>query len=462
MKKTKSLSKTAMKRRTFLRGVLATGAAVSVGVPILDTMLDENGVAFAGGEPLPVRFGVWFWGNGVRPERWTPSGAVDWTPSEELAPLATAGVKPWVSVVTGCEIKTATHPHHSGMAGIMTGAHFHQNGNTRDTIVSTFAYPSVDQIAAAHFEGMAPFRSLEFGITRFRGTDEGTSFQHLSHNGPNNPNPSEYSPSRMYARLFGAPVDAQIDLARQSVLDAVGQQIRALQPRVSRADRVRLEQHFDSVRALEMRLAAGASTCTPPENPGDFPDVGGREPIADQNRAMSDLCALALACDLTRSFSMFFSTAGSGVIMWPVGASNGLHQINHDEGPPHDTVHAATVFTMEQLGYFLARLRDTPDAAGSNVLDNCSILATSELSEGWTHSNREFPILVCGRGGGALRGNVHHRVDRESTSIAVLTALRGAGIPAESFGVDESYTYNGSSVFSPGRATTAYGELLAG
>lgn len=453
-------SRSAMKRRTFLRGVLTTGAAVTVGVPVLDAMLDENGTALAGGEPLPVRFGVWFWGNGVRPERWIPTGGAGWTPSEQLQPLAAAGVKPWVSVVTGCEIKTATHAHHSGMAGVMTGAHFHQVGNTRDTIVSTFAYPSVDQVAAAHFDGTTPFRSLEFGITRFRGTDEGTTFQHLSHNGPNNPNPSEYSPSRMFARLFGAPVDAQIDLARQSVLDAVSAQIRALQPKVSRADRVRLEQHFESVRALETRLAAGAAACAPPADPGDFPDVGGREQIAEQNRAMSDLCALALACDLTRAFSIFFSTAGSGVIMWPVGASNGLHQINHDEGPPHPTVHAATVFTMEQLGYFLARLRDTPDAAGGNVLDNVSILGTSELGEGWTHSNREFPILICGRGGGALRGDVHHRVDRANVSRAVLTALRGARIPAASFGYDESYVYNGSTQLSPGLATDPFGELL--
>lgn len=459
-KNTTTVTRRPLRRRTFLRGVLATGAAVTIGVPVLDAMLDERGTALAGGEPLPTRFGVWFWGNGVRPERWTPSGTVDWAPSDQLAPFATAGVKPWVSVVTGCEVKTATHPHHSGMAAIMTGAHFAQVGTTRDTIVSSFAYPSVDQVVAAHHEGATPFRSLEFGITRFRGTDEGTSFQHLSHNGTNNPNPSEYSPSRMFARLFSAPVDAQIDLARQSVLDNVGSQIRALQPRVSRADSIRLDQHFESVRALELRLAAGAAACAMPVDPGDFPDVGGREQIAEQNRAMSDLCAIALACDLTRSFSMFFSTAGSGVVMWPVGASNSLHQINHDEGPPYPTVHAATVFTMEQLAYFLTRLRDTPDGAGANLLDNVSILGTSELSEGWTHSNREFPILIAGKGGGRLRGNVHHRVDNANTSIAVLTALRGAGLPAESFGYDENYVYNGATLFSPGRATTVFGELL--
>ena len=445
----KRQSRYSLPRRTFLRGVLAGGATIAIGAPLLETMLDGNGTALAGGEALPNRFGLWFWGNGMRPERWTPGGGADWSPSEQLAPLA--AVKPWVSVVTGCEIKTATHPHHSGMTGVLTGARYFQVGTTRDTIVSSFAYPSADQLAAAWFaeRSPTPFRSLELGITRFRGTDEGTTFQHLSHNGPNDPNPSDYSPSSVYRRLFSMPLDAQLDLARRSVLDNVGEQITSLEARVSRADRARLERHLESVRAIELRLAGMHAACGTVSDPGDFPDDGmGRERIEEQNRAMSDLCALALACDLTRAFSMFFSTAGSGVIVWPVGASNGLHQINHDEGPPFPTVHAATVFTMERLAYFLGRLRDTPEGAG-NVLDNCSILCTSELSEGWTHSNREFPILIAGRGGGRLRGNYHHRTSLANTSHATLTALRGAGVDLPSFGYDA------------GRVTDHFSELFA-
>ena len=61
-------------RRSFLRGTLATGAAVALGTPLLDVMLDEHGAAHAGGEPLPSRFGLWFFGNGVRPEHWVPTG----------------------------------------------------------------------------------------------------------------------------------------------------------------------------------------------------------------------------------------------------------------------------------------------------------------------------------------------------------------------------------------------------
>jgi hypothetical protein len=427
----------AFPRRKFLRGVIG-GAAVSVALPSLECMFDVNGTAYAeDGAPPPTRFGVWFWGNGVRPEQWTPGGSSPWTPSAELMPLA--GLSEYVSVPSGFEIKTATHPHHSGMSGIMTGARYHQNGTTRDTIVSTFAYPSVDMVAADALGGETPLRSLEVGITRFRGTDEGTSFQHLSHNGPNNPNASEYSPSNLFNRLFGMPVDAQIDRARRSVLDVVSAQITALQGRVSVADRARLDQHFTSVRQLEMRLAAGASACTVPADPGTFPDVDGREQIEQQNQAMSDLVALALACDLTRVFSVLYSTAGSGVIVWQVGATNSLHQTCHDQPLPQPTVHAATVFTMERLADFLRTLRDTTEGA-SNVLANCSILCTSELSDGWRHSNNEFPILIAGQGGGRLRGNVHYRSpSAENTSKAVLTALRGAGVPAASFGYAEGH-----------------------
>jgi hypothetical protein len=427
-----------LSRRQVLRGLVG-GASATVALPILDAMLGSNGDAFAQGGPLPTRFGVWFWGNGVRREHWIPDGeGVGWQPRAELAPLA--GVKAWVSPVTGLEVKTATHPHHSGIAGIMTGARYAQVGTTRDTIVSTFAYPSVDQLAAAHFQGTTPFRSLELGICRQTGSDEGTSFLHLSHNGPNNPNPAEDSPRRLYDRLFAGARDARIDLARQSALDAVSGQVRRLQSRVGASDRARLDQHFESVRALELRLAAETPACRVADNPGDFPDVDGQEQIAAKNAAMSQLLALALACDLTRAWSVKYASAGSGVVVWAAGARNGLHQMCHDEAVPQPLVHAAVTFNMSQLAVCLEALRDTPEGDG-NLLDHCSILCTSELSEGNVHSNDEFPILIAGGGGGRLRPGVHYRDrNRGNASRAVLTALRGAGVPADSFGYEAGAT----------------------
>src|ERR1700744_5304931 len=56
-----------MARRAALRGMLA-GGAVSVSLPFLDCVLNENGTALAAtGAPLPVRFGTWYWGLGFTP-----------------------------------------------------------------------------------------------------------------------------------------------------------------------------------------------------------------------------------------------------------------------------------------------------------------------------------------------------------------------------------------------------------
>lgn len=431
-------------RRTFLRGVLQ-GTAVSVGLPALDMMFDSTGKALADGTS-PRRFVLWFWGNGVRRAHWIPDGVgPSWTPRSEMAPLvADPALKPYLAPITGFEIKTATHPHHSGMTGMLTGSRYHLIGPTRDTIVSTFAQPSIDQVVADYLAqdpaNRTPYRSLEVGVCRFRGTDEGTTFQHLSHNGPNNVNASEYQPIRVFNRLFGMPSDGQLDAARRSVLDAVLGDIQKLKTTVGANDRIRLDQHFESVRAIEQRLGT-APQCNRPDAPdATYPDRSGQEQIREKNEVMSDLVAMALACDLTRVASVLFSTCGAGSIYWMVGAQNGLHQICHDEraagAEQQPTVHGATIFKIEQLAYFLNRLRRVEEGDG-NLLDNTLVLGTTELSEGFTHSNDEFPILLAGRAGGGLNPGQHIRsTNRRNTSDVLLTVLRAMGDQRAAFGTE--------------------------
>ena len=432
------MSKLSLSRRHVLKAALAGGGIATIPLPLLEIMRDGTGEALAGGEALPDRFGLWFWGNGVRPEHWIPpTTGENWTPSAELEPMA--DLVPYVSVVSGCEIKTATHAHHAGMSGILTGEHYHLLGYVRDTIVSTLPSPSVDQIAADHFEGLAPFRSIEAGVTWFRGTDEGSSFQHLSHNGPNNVNPSEYDVVRLYDRLFALPTDADRDLARSSVLDTVYWKGSRLQTKLGATDRVRMEQYLDSVRALELRIAEDPPACSASPPKSTYPDIDGLEQIEQKNLAVSQVLAMALTCDLMRSFSVLWSTCGSGVIVWQAGSTYSFHATCHEEPMPQPIVHAVSTFTMGQLGTFLRTLRDTPEGEG-NLLDTCSILCTTEHADGWTHSYQDHPILVAGKGNGRLRGGVHYRGTNRNASDAVLTALRGAGVDAPSFGANAGYT----------------------
>src|SRR5882762_2763929 len=94
-----------LNRRTVLRGALG-GAAVSFTLPPLEAMFNTNGTAYAqGGGAIPKRLGIFFWGNGVRPNQWIPDDVgQNWKPSIELEPLKTLGVQDYVNVVSGMDI----------------------------------------------------------------------------------------------------------------------------------------------------------------------------------------------------------------------------------------------------------------------------------------------------------------------------------------------------------------------
>ncbi|MFO0549940.1 MAG: DUF1552 domain-containing protein [Polyangiaceae bacterium] len=433
-------------RRRFLRG-MAGGAAVAVGLPLFDFMLDDNGSALADGEAIPTRFGLWFFGNGVHLPTWTPATVgPDWTVPADNALSALLPLKEYVSVISGLSVMTPRHPHHSGMAAVCSGGPHLKVDDVRDTIVSTFKYPSVDQVAAAYFqsEKPSPYRSLEAAVTRFRGTDEGTTFQYLSHNGSTagetNINPSEESPHAFFERLFNQGTAEPLILgARASVLDAVSGQIADLKPRLGVKDRQRLDQHLTSISELQSRLQAPLAECSKPLDPGEFPDLAGKEQMEEKNAMMSELMSLALACGLTRAFSIMFSTCGSGAVFWMANATDGQHYMNHTEPSPYTKQQDAVRFTMKQLAAFLTRLRDTPEGAG-NLLDHLSLFVCTEHTEGWTHSQDDLPMLLCGKGGGRLRGNVHHRDSGGNASKALLTALRGAGLPLTTFGYEAGQT----------------------
>src|SRR6187397_663154 len=60
------LKKLRISRRFALQGTVG-GIGVSLWLPILDAMCDDNGEAFAQGGALPTTFGIFCWGNGYTP-----------------------------------------------------------------------------------------------------------------------------------------------------------------------------------------------------------------------------------------------------------------------------------------------------------------------------------------------------------------------------------------------------------
>jgi hypothetical protein len=457
------VKKTLIHRRTVLRGVLG-GAAVGVALPPLEAMFNSNGTAYAQGLAIPKRLGVFFWGNGVKLDRWTPAttGAA-WTPSLELEPLTP--LKDYVNVVSGMSILTGNERgHHAGTVGILSGAPMISQPHPNAGYASTFSAPSVDQVAAGVLGMSTRFKSLEVGISKRIDGVEGTTLHYLSHNGPDSANPPEYDPAKVFDRLFGADFVAPtpgaapapvVDLSkvlRKSVLDAVQSDLASLRLKVGTADKTRLDQHLANVRAIEGRLVATSTTsgaaaqamCGRPAKPTLPAEANGKEAIEERMTAMSSLIAMALACDQTRVFSIMFSGSVCGTVYWQVGATSGHHDLTHNEAGDQPTVHAATIFTMKQFATLLAALKGVQEGAG-NLLDSCAVLASSDTADGKLHSITDYPIVVAGRAGGGLKyPGVHYRSQtKENTSTVLFSMLKAVGLPLTEFGAMGGHVTSG-------------------
>lgn len=438
------MSQRLFSRRQLLRGMMG-GAAVTIGLPLLDGMLNTSGTALAEGTPLPKRFGIFFWGNGVRLPLWNPTATGAGFPlSPALMPLS--GVKDYLNVVSGMAIKTGNQRgHHAGCVGILSGAPMIPQDPMGAGYASTFSDKSVDQFIAAQIGKTTRYKSLEVAISRSVVTGEGTTLRYLSHNGPDAGNPPEFDPKKLFERVFGVGFedpeikrreDMKVGL-RRSVLDSVWQDAKALQARVGAADRSRLEAHMSGIRALEERLALlppSVGACAKPVAPGSYPTDAGKEPLAERMQAFSDLLALILACDQTRVFSIQFSGSVGGTVFWQVGVSQGHHDLSHDEAGDQPLLQKTTVFTMQQLNYLLTKLKDTPEGTG-NLLDRTAILCSSDTAHGREHTITDYPILVCGKAGGALKGNVHYRsTTGENASQVLFSCVKAMDIPITEYG----------------------------
>jgi hypothetical protein len=425
-------------RRTFLRGMFG-GTALSLALPPMEAMFGHQGQAYASTGALPKRFGLFFWGNGIILDQWTPANTGrDWTLSPLLEPLA--DVRDDVTLVTGYEVKVPNViAHRSGPAGLFSGHASLLRGED-----DTFAGPTLDQIIASELGGDTLFRSLELSV--------GSTTSGLSHNGPDSINPPEWDPAKVFDRLFGvhfrAPGDEPLidpKLAvRRSVLDAVMQDATRLKRRLGQVDKTRLDQHMESVRNLELRVARmqedppSLAACIRPEEPLALPDIEGREQLSERARLMADLTAMAFACDQTRVASLWYSDPFND-LLFPT-AHAGHHQLTHDEPGDQPQVQAIVRQIVSDYAYLVDKLRSIPEGDGT-LLDNCAILGTTDCSQGRTHQLDEYPILIAGRAGGALQTGFHHRSEtKDNASKVSLSLLRAMGVPATSFGSEDAYT----------------------
>lgn len=474
-------------RRTFLRGL--GGAAVAL--PMLEIMLDGNGVAQAAGDPLPLRYLVCFGGFSLTTDgaplddAYIPTATGPGYPlGAGLLPLQAHGVHDQVTVVSGLSIPSQIAQDEN--APIPAGGrtvHFHAHVNpvvsgmrsapwtAMDTHIPTVTGPSSDQIVAAAMGGQTAFPSLAYRA------------QALLYNSgvyPMNRDTISYrrnaagdiervvpvvSPRQAYDALFlGFVPDDPAEAAakaleldrRRSVLDVVDRRMGGLLDRLGAADRLRLQQHFDEIRALEQRLDATApdvgGECQQLPDPGQDPPLGGELPneesydvnagYSDEDarlRLLCDLMHMAFTCDLTRAGSLMFTMFQSFMNVNPIsGHAFGLHDLSHN-GDPWQLADVIA-WHVDHFAYLVARLRDTPEGDGT-LLDSCAVVLLNEAGAGvsyengsdWSaHSTDNMAMLVAGGAGGLRRGE--HIVAPGGVSHpgnVIVTAMHAVGVEEE-------------------------------
>jgi hypothetical protein len=254
----------------------------------------------------------------------------------------------------------------------------------------------------------------------------------LSYSGPTQLRGARNNPIAVYMSLMGLSespeVLQQIATRRKSVNDLVRGEMQELlqNPDLSATDRTRLDQHFQSIRDLEIGMACVLA----PDKVQAMKDIS-TQFEANANRVkvadfMLELTALAFACDATRTGTLQIGEGNDQTRYTVDGVlQNTFHRVSHRvdsdgaEGTPipnADLIHHgidkifAGIFKR-----FLDKLAAYPGPSGSTLLHDSVVLWTNDLSNGPPHSYSNIPQVLAGAAGGFLKtghyidaGNVTH------------------------------------------------------
>lgn len=424
-------------RRRMLRGMVG-GAAVTVAIPYLDMFLDGNGAALAAtGQPLPSRFGTWFWGLGVDPGPFTPKTVGALEVPEQLMPLVK--VKDYVNVFTNYNVLTDGRPnlcHYTGWVALRTGSAPGGRGQLPGQ--------SLDVAIADVMGGGTRFRSINLAAT-------GAARDSYSFRSADAVNPPEISAVEFYRKIFGSDFqdpnspdftpDPKL-MVRKSVLSGVSGERKEFERSLGAADRARLDQYFTSIRELESRLELQlqkpppAPNCKLPSEPKEVTIGVDVEIVAARHRAMTDLLAMALVCNQTKIFNMVYSDSGSSLTR--KGLDKTHHIITHEEpvDPQKGYQLQASGFVteaMKEWGYFVEKLAGTPEGDGS-LLDRCLVFAHTDCQVAKVHSIDNVPMMTAGKLNGKVKSGQHVDGKGQPGTRLGFTLQRLMGVPVGSWG----------------------------
>ena len=430
------ITKKALPRRTFLKGMQATLA-----LPLLDAMIPAMTALAQTPAKAVRRLGFVFIPMGCDHARWTPegTGALDQL-SPILSPLEP--VKEQLTVVTNMELQNS-YPgtHDTSNSGFLSAA-FAKHTESSDYFLGTTA----DQVAAKQMGQETQLRSLELSmdLNPLAGVcNNGYACVYtncLSWSSPTTPLPSEAHPRLVFERLFGeggSLAERRAALkSRASLRDSFNADIARLKGSGGTADRARVDQYLDSIREVERQIQRAEAAASDNLLPDLDRPVGVPQSFGDHAKLMFDLQALAFQADITRVVTFQLTRELSNRTYPEIGVPDPHHPTSHHGGDPEKLAKIAKIntFHVSLFAEFLQKLQATPEGDGT-LLDNTVYLYGSGMGNSSLHDHVNLPILVAGGAATGMRGGRHIRYEN-GTSLGNLhlTLLDRVGVHLDTFG----------------------------
>ena len=367
-------------RRNFLRA-----AGISLGLPTLESF------GASSEQPSPRRMIAINQDLGFIPKLFFPKGeGREYELSSYLERIACHRDK--FTVFSGL-----SHPGvdggHRADKSFLTAAPHPGRASFRNTI-------SLDQLMANEVGHETRFRSFSLSINDSRS---------LSYTQAGVEIPTIKSASELYKKMFlqgdQKAIEAQVERLKRrgSILDVVMGQSKALNKRVTTADRERIDQFETAVRSLELRLTeAQAWEMRPkPKVDAQMPDYpSDKKQFFEMIRMMNDMSRLALQTDSTRVITLFLGSVRTPGVDFGNGRTiGGYHNISHhgkDEAKLKQLAEIE-IGQMELLNELLQNLKDVEEADG-NLLDHTMVLYGCHMGDANIHNNKNLPIILAGGG----------------------------------------------------------------
>ncbi len=375
---------------------------VTLGLPLLNAMQSLRGAETS----APPRRSIFVYlPNGVNTYEYEiATDGRDYEFSKILSPLSKHRAE--ITPISGLHHPRAFGIAHEATRTWLTGA---KHGPTdRNSI-------SVDQLIAGVTGPKTRFPSLEL-------SNQG---QPLAVSADGIALPTEKSPALVFQSLFTEPAGGIQKQRRQlqrkeSMLDLVLEDAKALANRLDHEDRGRLDQYLVAVREVEIRTRraeAWLETPRPQIDPAIATHLNREiqlERLGDYLRTMYDLIVLAFQTDMTRVVTFNTGNEGTGPAVPEIGVNRDRHSLSHHNGDKEilQQLTRSDQFNLRQFGYFLDRLSEITEGEGP-LLDTTIALYGSGLSYGNSHGTTSLPLVLAGGAGLGLKHGAHIDYNRQ-------------------------------------------------